>query len=51
MIKNILHFLRINKYNSDPREEIQDIISEDSSGKETFNVHEKILLENINGQQ
>ncbi len=49
MIKNFINFFKINKYNSDPREEIQDIISEDSSGKETFNVHEKILLENILG--
>ncbi len=49
MIKNFINFFKIHKYNSDPREEIQDIISEDSSGKETFNVHEKILLENILG--
>ena len=49
MIKKILQLFRINKYNSDPREEIQDIISEDSSGKETFNIHEKLLLENILG--
>ena len=49
MIKNILQFFRINKYSSDPREEIKDIITEDSSGKEIFNIHEKILLENILG--
>ena len=49
MIKKILQLFRINKYSSDPREEIKDIITEDSSGKEIFNIHEKILLENILG--
>ena len=49
MIKKVLQLFRINKYSSDPREEIKDIITEDSSGKEIFNIHEKILLENILG--
>ena len=49
MVKSILKSFGLSKVQSNPREEIQDIISEEGQKEEAFDAHEKILLKNILG--
>ena len=49
MVKSILKSFGLSKAQSNPREEIQDIISEEGQKEEAFDAHEKILLKNILG--
>ena len=49
MVKSFLKNFRLSRNLSNPREEIQDLIREDGSSEETFDAHEKILLNNILG--
>ena len=49
MVKSILKSFGLSKSQSNPREEIQDIISEEGQKEEAFDAHEKILLKNILG--
>ena len=49
MVKSILKSFGLGKAQSNPREEIQDIISEEGQKEEAFDAHEKILLKNILG--
>ena len=49
MVKSILKSFGFSKSQTDPREEIQDIISEEGPKEQAFDAHEKILLKNILG--
>ena len=47
MVKSILKSFGLSKSQSNPREEIEDIISEEGQKEEAFDAHEKLLLKNI----
>ena len=49
MVKSILKSFGLSKSQSNPREEIEDIISEEGQKEEAFDAHEKLLLKNILG--
>ena len=49
MVKSILKSFWLSKSQSNPREEIEDIISEEGQKEEAFDAHEKLLLKNILG--
>ena len=49
MVKSILKSFGFSKSQTNPREEIQDIISEEGPKEQAFDAHEKILLKNILG--
>ena len=49
MVKSILKSFGLGKTQTNPREEIQDLIREEGPKEEAFNAHEKILLKNILG--
>ena len=49
MVKSILKSFGFSKSQNNPREEIQDIISEEGPKEQAFDAHEKILLKNILG--
>ena len=49
MVKSILKSFGLGKNQTNPREEIQDLIREEGPKEEAFNAHEKILLKNILG--
>ena len=47
MVKSILKSFGLSKSQTNPREEIEDIISEEGQKEEAFDAHEKLLLKNI----